>query len=708
MCYSRVLISALYIVLSSGAYATTHEPAQTDWSGGPGIPGPVTDWGDTFDSSNDVSWLSFPGELNLSSTPLPTPVEHTVDGNFSGAFSVYSEDVDGDGDMDVLGAAFLANAIAWWENDDGSGTSWTKHTVDGDFRNARSVYSDDVDGDGDLDVLGASHFDDDITWWENDDGSGTSWTEHTINGEFNGASSVYSEDVDEDGDLDILGAAAGDFDITWWSNDDGSGTSWTEYIVDGDFGGYSVYSEDVDGDGDMDILGAAFLADDITWWENLDGSGTSWAEHLVDGQFYSAVSVYSADVDGDGDMDVLGASQLNDDITWWSNDDGLGTSWTEHTVDGNFDIANCVYSADVDGDGDMDVLGAAQAANDITWWSNDDGTGTAWTEHVVDGNFNFAISVYSEDVDGDGDMDVLGTSYGAHDIAWWEVTLFRPSGELTSSIYDTGGAPVWGQIDWTSDTPSDTTLKFQVRGSSDYTDMGGWSADITSPGSLASYLDDGDRYVQYKVIMETDDQKVTPTLYDVTIDWICTDIVVTALSADSAADGVEVSWECADAVSGFNVYRTTDSDLGNAVVPRDKLNADLITGESPYAYLDASVKEGITYSYWLEAVEISGAAETFGPVECTWNGALPTTYALYQSRPNPATGSTIIAFDLPEDAKVTLTVYDISGRKVTTVVNETLTIGTHERTVAGLAPGVYVYRLNAGSFSAAKKMVIVE
>jgi hypothetical protein len=120
------------------------------------------------------------------------------------------------------------------------------------------------------------------------------------------------------------------------------------------------------------------------------------------------------------------------------------------------------------------------------------------------------------------------------------------------------------------------------------------------------------------------------------------------------------------------------------------------------------MEEGATYSYWLEALDVGGAAETFGPVECTWNGALPTAYALYQSRPNPARGSAMIAFDLPEDTRVTLAVYDISGRKVTTLVDETLAVGSHERTVAGLASGVYIYKLDAGSFSAARKMVVVE
>jgi len=86
------------------------------------------------------------------------------------------------------------------------------------------------------------------------------------------------------------------------------------------------------------------------------------SEHLVEGDFDDVRSVYSADIDGDGDLDILGAAYLEDDITWWENTDGSGTSWTDHLVEGDFDGAYSVYSADIDGDGDMDVLGAAYDA----------------------------------------------------------------------------------------------------------------------------------------------------------------------------------------------------------------------------------------------------------------------------------------------------------------------------------------------------------
>ncbi len=393
-------------------YATSVYAADVDGDGDLDVLGAAT-------YADDITWWENTSGDGTAWT------EHTVDSDFDGAWSVYAADVDGDGDLDVLGAAVTADAITWWENTSGDGTAWTEHSIDDDFDYATSVYAADVDGDGDLDVLGTASNAGDITWWENTIGDGTAWTEHTLEGNFNGARSVYAADIDGDGDLDVLGAAQFVDDITWWENTSGNGTAWTEHTIDGDFdGSFSVYASDVDGDGDLDVLGAALNAYDITWWENTSGDGTSWTEHTVDGDFLDAVSVYAADVDGDGDFDVLGAAYLADDITWWENTAGDGTTWTEHTIDGDFDGAFSVYAADVDGDGDLDVLGAALIADDITWWKNQSRHFPVFfpTEHIIDGDFDGPYSVYSADVDGDGDLDMLGAAWHAYDITWWENT----------------------------------------------------------------------------------------------------------------------------------------------------------------------------------------------------------------------------------------------------------------------------------------------
>jgi hypothetical protein len=194
-------------------------------------------------------------------------------------------------------------------------------------------------------------------------------------------------------------------------------------------------------------------------------------------------------------------------------------------------------------------------------------------------------------------------------------------------------------------------------------------------------------------------------------------------SAAPRDESIALEWEISatedENVEGFNFYRREVKKPENKSVTEaedptkaksdgwTKVNEELITGANPYSYIDDGVEPGFTYEYKLEAV-IGSTTETLGTATATIGAGLPTSYALYQSRPNPAGGTATIAFDLPENTKVTLTVFDISGRKVTTVVNETLSIGTHERTVSGLAPGVYVYKLSAGSFNAARKMVIVE
>ena len=517
----KAIVECIFVMLVFPSLVIAGSAEQTDWSGGDGTWGPVFYWGNTFCSATGIECYS-------SSLHLPKQTEkHTVDWNFNGATSVYSADINGDGYMDILGAAGTSNVIAWWENVNGSGTSWTKHTVDDWFCGASSVYSADVNGDGNMDVLGACLYDNDITWWENNNGSGTSWTEHTVDGNFGNATSVYSADINGDGDMDILGASKMDDDITWWENVSGSGTSWTEHTVNGNFDlAQSVYSADVNGDGYMDILGAAGGSDVIAWWENVNGLGTSWTGHTVDGYFSGANSVYSADVNGDGYMDVLGAAMGANDITWWKNNNGLGTSWTKYTIDGNFSSASSVYSADLNGNGYMDVLGAGVFADGITWWENADGSGSIWIEHIVDNDFDGARGVYSADVDGDGNMDVLGAAgLNTDDITWWELLpLYISNGVLESSVLDVQESPSWNFIDWTSNEPYGTSVAFQVRASDNSSSMGVWSDTLTSPCNLLGILAEGDNYFQYRAILTATNPLYSPSLDDVSITWNPVDI----------------------------------------------------------------------------------------------------------------------------------------------------------------------------------------
>jgi flagellar hook assembly protein FlgD len=92
---------------------------------------------------------------------------------------------------------------------------------------------------------------------------------------------------------------------------------------------------------------------------------------------------------------------------------------------------------------------------------------------------------------------------------------------------------------------------------------------------------------------------------------------------------------------------------------------------------------------------------------------VPTVFALLPVVPNPLRTSAAISFDLPEERYVELDVLDVSGRQVATLVRTTLSAGEHvvtwdghDRSGARAAPGVYLYRLVAGDFTATRKMVV--
>jgi hypothetical protein len=89
-------------------------------------------------------------------------------------------------------------------------------------------------------------------------------------------------------------------------------------------------------------------------------------------------------------------------------------------------------------------------------------------------------------------------------------------------------------------------------------------------------------------------------------------------------------------------------------------------------------------------------------------GFVPTSYALYQSYPNPAGTSAKVKYALPEDTKVTIKLYNIAGQVVKVLVNEDASAGTYVKEVSadGLANGVYLYKMEAGDYNAVKKMVV--
>ena len=172
-------------------------------------------------------------------------------------------------------------------------------------------------------------------------------------------------------------------------------------IIETSGGTNSIFTEDLDGDGDMDIVTSDHWRDRISWFENLDGQGNFGLEKHITYLVQNPRSVHSADIDNDGDMDILSASVSDDKIAWYENMDGQGTFGSQQIISIEANGAYFVYSSDLDNDGDIDVLSASRFDGKVVWYENLDGQGNFSSEKVITVDAVNVLSIFSTDLDND-------------------------------------------------------------------------------------------------------------------------------------------------------------------------------------------------------------------------------------------------------------------------------------------------------------------
>lgn len=333
------------------------------------------------------------------------------------AYEVYPIDLDGDGDVDMLSVA-LNGGVSWYENN-GSQTLIPHSITPTSATSPTSLRAADLDDDGDIDIVVTSYGDNKIIWLENN--GAEVFTPRTLeSGEQ--VTFVYTEDMDGDGDVDVLAACEAFSKIILYKND-GTGVFTPNTIATGITNVNSLYAADVDGDGDMDVLASSFnnfsLNDGkITWYENRQSP--VFTAFTVSTAVQYARGVYAADMDRDGDMDVVSVSDSNGQIFWHENNGSQ--TFTDHTAVALTATAGAqsVHAADIDGDGDLDLLGYHFGNKQVLWHEND-GTQN-FTNHIVSTGADGVMTIYAADVDGDGDMDIMTASLNDNRIAWFPNT----------------------------------------------------------------------------------------------------------------------------------------------------------------------------------------------------------------------------------------------------------------------------------------------
>lgn len=313
-------------------------------------------------------------------------------------------DLDNDSDLDLIVGA--SGGDVWWFENLGQ-LRWKKHLLGVSAMTDKGGVAFDVDGDGWIDQVSGQ------TWYKNNGNPAKNgFTRYDNTAIF--AYDNIAGDINGDEKPDLLSMSEQD-GLYWYNVSEKPSKKWKGMeIGEGVSGGiYPAGIADIDGDGDNDVVRSNL------WFDNIKGDGSKWTPHRTisfvesTGKFANSSRTWAMDFDNDGDMDIVQAESNNEngDIAWHANKDGKGINWFTHKI--AYETEQDLHTlciADFDGDGDMDIFsGAGQFTSDLKKkcyiWENLDGIGESWKAHEILSRYESTDAV-AGDVDGDGDIDI--------------------------------------------------------------------------------------------------------------------------------------------------------------------------------------------------------------------------------------------------------------------------------------------------------------
>lgn len=389
---------------------------------------------------------AIPGIIAGSSHAL-TFSEHLVFDGYSYPYGIAAGDIDGDGDLDITSADCKPNDSVYWFENDGAGT-FTKHLVqDNDPERLERHALGDIDGDGHLDIVIVKNNRGHLVWFENSGTprDGQRWARHVITTELPGAYDVSLADIDQDGDVDVAASSwvLGN-QFAWFENDGTPADGlWAKHMIEANVDETrTIRAADFDRDGDMDFLGVIatdpLLADDgaktfnpgfVVWYEQYREDGAILFRRHGVAAAIRPLHGEPADMDGDGDMDIVMAMGMSAPIerqdthrvVWYENTEQRDGPWPAHVVAQGFTDGFEAVAQDLDGDGDTDIVATSwREPGRVAWFENTGDARGAWTMHVLKTDWRSANQVIVADLDGDKRPDIAAIAeHGSYELRWW-------------------------------------------------------------------------------------------------------------------------------------------------------------------------------------------------------------------------------------------------------------------------------------------------
>ncbi len=314
--------------------------------------------------------------------------EVEVTGEFVSDCGEFAVDVNHDGALDIVTAGWQSDGLWWFENPNKPGQPfsnalWKKHLITHTITTEGMVMAD-INGDGKPDLVAAHYGRQGIFWV---DFAGPEPVVHHVGGHEADGHGVGIVDVDGDGKADIVTIHG------WFKNIDADHDKW-QWMPEWELGdsGFPILGYDVNNDGKMDLIYGHGHDYGVFWLEQTTENGKrAWKRHVIDDSFSQAHALKLADIDGDGQPELITGKRYRGHngtdpggheplvIYYYKINRKTGT-FTRYPLsyNGTAGVGTQIIVADMDGDGDQDIVVAGK-------------TGVHWLENLKIDNVPFAV-----------------------------------------------------------------------------------------------------------------------------------------------------------------------------------------------------------------------------------------------------------------------------------------------------------------------------
>ena len=348
--------------------------------------------------------------------PIPF-AKHKLDG---GAYeSAAVGDIDRDGVLDIISGARWYRGPDWQAHFIRNIAKWDIHF------DSLSDIAFDVNQDGFIDIITSFYMEKRVAWLENPKGNWDTggWKEHRIAPTAGSVEFLFFVDLDKRGTPHALFPNMGG-PIVWFDYQFVNGQAiWKKYEISSTGNSHGMGFGDINGDGIVDVVIPT------GWYEApKDFRRGEWKSHLdfriiPQPRTNAAGDIYVYDVDADGDADIITGAGHDYGVYWWEQQTVVSSTreWKCHTIDDSWSQSHSAALADMDGDGDLDLVTGKRVwghgVSDpgsldpgiIVWYELRRGRAVAWLKRVIDYNIDVGVGMQLPvaDVDKDNDLDLI-------------------------------------------------------------------------------------------------------------------------------------------------------------------------------------------------------------------------------------------------------------------------------------------------------------